>query len=447
MRVLDTISRGGFGRVERVESLDGTILARKVFDPSHLMGDLTPDHREKLLKRFAREVKIQTQLSKNGGVIPVLASSLDVDPPWFTMPLAPKTLRQQIAEDRAAKRVTPEPLADVLNALEQIHRLGYVHRDLKPENVLLDGGTWKLADFGLAVHVKSDTTTRLTSTGLHWGTESYCAPEQRVEFKRVGPEADIYAFGCILHDLVEGKPRLPYQQQNGPPPYGSIIRKCTALDPKKRFPSIAPLRALLLTAVRTAPAIEATDRTKEWTQALNDIAGWSSEKMEEFAAFVREEKMEGPLAHEWLIFSELTEERLRALHDKDADVWSQIAIAYCDWAGARNAFTFAYCDVVVDRLGAIYTLGTLEEQAAAATAAAILGASHHRYFVMDRVLAMGGPGVVPVLAERIALEVSANALEEEFRNCAEVRNRTIDEYHPLIAQAIRSGPPKTVRDL
>jgi hypothetical protein len=62
---------------------------------------------------------------------------------------------------------------------------------------------------------------------------------------------------------------------------------------------------------------------------------------------------------------------------------------------------------------------------------------------MDRVLSMCDRSMDATSAERIALEISAGELEEDFRKCAEVMKRSIDAYHPLIADAIRRATLRT----
>src|SRR5579859_4691961 len=131
LTVVGEIARGGFGRVERVCSPDGRVFARKVFEPSPRLGLPEEIDVEKLRKRFEREVRVQMALAPYG-MMPIEHAALDADPPWFLMPLADKTYRQQIRADREQTRVSPEPLLDILNGLEELHRLGYVHRDLKP---------------------------------------------------------------------------------------------------------------------------------------------------------------------------------------------------------------------------------------------------------------------------------------------------------------------------
>src|SRR5438270_9003247 len=115
MIVLGLISRGGFGRVERVQLEDGSVLARKVFDPQpyiQQVGDL-----QKLRKRFEREVRVQGSLSHDC-FVPIVASDLEADEPWFTMPLADKNLRQEIDQCRANGDIPDAALADILNSLE-----------------------------------------------------------------------------------------------------------------------------------------------------------------------------------------------------------------------------------------------------------------------------------------------------------------------------------------
>jgi len=91
MRVIRVINNGGFGRVEEVRRDSRTTIARKVFDPNPFF--IAAAGEQKLKDRFTREVRVQSAL---GGpyVLPVFDANLDENPPWFTMPLADKTLRQ-----------------------------------------------------------------------------------------------------------------------------------------------------------------------------------------------------------------------------------------------------------------------------------------------------------------------------------------------------------------
>ncbi|MCO4746554.1 MAG: protein kinase [Proteobacteria bacterium] len=90
------------------------------------------------------------------------------------------------------------------------HDKGVVHRDLKPANVLMApaSGAWvpKVADFGLAKAVTEDGSMQKTRSGVTMGTPQYMAPEQIRDAKSVDQRADVFSLGCILYELVCGRP-------------------------------------------------------------------------------------------------------------------------------------------------------------------------------------------------------------------------------------------------
>lgn len=429
MIVEKEINRGGFGRVERVRLDDGGLCARKVYCPAFPIHSPADDL--KLKKRFKREVRVQSSLN-SAAFVPVTSFDLDCQEPWFLMPLAEMNLSEEIAQAHVTGNTPQKALADVLNALDELHHLGYVHRDLKPQNVLLIDGIWKLTDFGLVLP-PSGTTTKLTSFDSNWGTAGYCAPEQAIEFRNVTPAADIYAFGCILHDIYANTSRVPYQRYSAPGPIGAIIEKCTEVKPEKRFKNIQSLRGALLTLLATSTNVTLSQKASEWVDDLLTAQNWTHEQFQSFVRFISH-----PMEYEerYAIFAATSEDTFQALYKLDAELWKSTALAYCEWANG-SSYNFEYCDVVVRRLQHIFFLGDFECKASAALAAAELGRSHNRWFVMRQLFEMCGPSLDDQVAHRIAIEIKVQEAEQNFQRCAYVIDQNTSSYHPRIAEAVK----------
>ena len=91
-----------------------------------------------------------------------------------------------------------------LQGLSYMHKHGFFHRDLKPENLLVKGDAVKIADFGLAREIRSKPPfTDYVST--RW----YRAPEILLGSNRYTKGADMWSMGCILAELLLGKPVFP----------------------------------------------------------------------------------------------------------------------------------------------------------------------------------------------------------------------------------------------
>ncbi|WP_406376040.1 serine/threonine-protein kinase [Streptomyces sp. NBC_00647] len=98
--------------------------------------------------------------------------------------------------------------AQAAAGLAAAHQQGIVHRDIKPGNLMLDAqGSVKIGDFGIARFL-DDPAGGLTATGQIVGTSLYLAPERALG-KTAGPPSDMYSLGCVLYQLLTGRP--PFQ--------------------------------------------------------------------------------------------------------------------------------------------------------------------------------------------------------------------------------------------
>src|ERR1700686_4614974 len=209
--VVTQIGAGGMGEVYRAHDTKlGRDVAIKVLPEAFA-------HDPERLARFQREAKMLAQLNHtNIATIHGLEQSGGMS--YLVMELVPgETLAERI------KRDGPVPIEEALaiarqiaEALEAAHEKGIIHRDLKPPNVkLTPEGKVKVLDFGLAKAFAADSTSTdpsesptlsmaATTQGVILGTAAYMSPEQ-AEGKAVDKRSDMWAFGCLLYELLTGK--------------------------------------------------------------------------------------------------------------------------------------------------------------------------------------------------------------------------------------------------
>jgi Tol biopolymer transport system component len=275
-QVIEKIGQGGMGEVYRAhdEKL-GRDVALKLL-PKALAHD------GQSLARLEREARTLASLNHpNIAAIYGLEESDGVRA--LVMELVEgKTLSEYMCAPggKGLKPLSPEevlPIArQIAEALEYAHEHGVIHRDLKPANVnITPEGTVKVLDFGLAkVRYDQDSadadpgnsptlSVMATQAGMILGTAAYMAPEQ-AKGKRVDRRADIWAFGCVLFELLAGKkafegetisevlaaviksdPDWTALPETTPPAIQRLLRRCLQKDVRQRLQAVGDARIVI----------------------------------------------------------------------------------------------------------------------------------------------------------------------------------------------------------
>jgi serine/threonine protein kinase len=209
-RILAEIGRGGMGVVYEAED---TKLARKV--AIKVLPEVFAQDPERLA-RFEREAKVLASLNH-----PNIAAIYGVEEADGKRFLILELVEGETLAERLSK--APLPIEEALEVglqmaegLEGAHGKNIIHRDFKPSNVkMTPEGQVKILDFGLAraaydqtsdvVLANSPTITAdMTRPGVILGTAAYMSPEQ-ARGKPVDQRADIWAFGCVLFEMLTGR--------------------------------------------------------------------------------------------------------------------------------------------------------------------------------------------------------------------------------------------------
>jgi serine/threonine-protein kinase len=199
--------------------------------------------------------------------------------------------------DRKIKRKEVIPLAEkllyliqVARGLEYAHSKNVVHRDIKPANVrILEDGTAKIMDFGIAKLTTQDTG--LTQTGTALGTAAYLAPEQ-ISGQPIGPATDIFSWGVTAWELLSFKrpfsgeqiPNVLFQilkeqptplrdaAPDVPAEIEAVIDRCLEKKPERRYASCSELLRDLDRAIQARRALAQSGLASLADDSQNEIA-------------------------------------------------------------------------------------------------------------------------------------------------------------------------------
>jgi hypothetical protein len=211
---------------------------------------------EKFSERFEREARAVAALNH-----PHICTLHDVGTDYLVMEFVEGTpLKGPLPQDKVI-----EYAGQILEALDAAHRKGIIHRDLKPGNILVTKQGIKLLDFGLARVTSESRDQALTVAGTVLGTPGYMAPEQW-EGKPGDARSDIYAFGCVLYEMITGQ-RIPQQGTTVEPlALDRVLQRCLAKEPDQRFQNALDLKLNIAWALEQLTSAKASRR--RWVAAV-----------------------------------------------------------------------------------------------------------------------------------------------------------------------------------
>ena len=264
------LGKGAMGIVyEGFDPLIERTVAIKTIRPEQL----NKDQAQEILARFRREAQAAGRLN-HPHIVAIYEYGTDAEAAAGGAPVAyiamefirGKELRAYFdANERFPLKEVVRIMDEILDALGHAHERGVTHRDMKPANViLLDGGSVKVADFGIA----RLETSELTQAGAVLGTPAYMSPEQFTG-QPVDGRSDIFSCGVILYQFLTGEkpftgnattimykvlseePLAPSMLNSTlPTAWDNVVRKSMAKKVAERYQSAAEFAA----AIRAAAA-------------------------------------------------------------------------------------------------------------------------------------------------------------------------------------------------
>ncbi|MEU1124266.1 serine/threonine-protein kinase [Streptomyces sp. NPDC005899] len=262
--LIEEIESGGMGTVWRgYDAVLDREIAVKLIRPDVVAS---PAQAEEFARRFEREARVTARIGHHGvpQVFDAVLDEASYDRLYLVMEYVRGISLRRVLTGPGDGGAALLPVswaasivAQICTVLSYAHAIPVVHRDLKPDNVLIAAdGTVKVLDFGIAKLLRTDVT-RLTATGSRIGTSRYMPPEQ-IDCAQITPLSDLYALGCVLHELLAGEPvfsgdneyQLLHQHMKVPPQPLRTLRpevpeglEALALDLLAKVPEQRPVDA------------------------------------------------------------------------------------------------------------------------------------------------------------------------------------------------------------
>ena len=253
----ELIGTGGMALVYRAyDAIDDRTVAIKILKDEFLGND-------EFIRRFKNESKAIAVLS-HPNIVKVYDVSFGDRIQYIVEEYIDGiTLKEYLDQQKEIKwKEAIHFTVQILRALQHAHEKGIVHRDIKPQNImLLQDGTIKVTDFGIARFSRSETRT-MTDKAI--GSVHYIAPEQ-ARGDLPDEKADIYSVGVMLYEMITG--RLPFEADSA---VSVAIMQLQAdpKPPKEINPAIPDgLEEITLKAMQKNP----TQRYQSAAEMLRDI--------------------------------------------------------------------------------------------------------------------------------------------------------------------------------
>jgi len=256
--IQEVIGVGGMAVVYKAyDNIDDRIVAVKILKEEFLQS-------EDFRRRFKNESKAIAVLSHQN-IVKVYDVSYGDRLQYIVMEYVEGiTLKEYIEQqERINWKESVYFVTQILRSLQHAHDKGIVHRDIKPQNIiLLQNGTIKVTDFGIARFSRSDTRT-MTDTTI--GSVHYISPEQAKGDANTDHKADIYSVGVVLYEMLTGQ--LPFQGESSVS-VALMQLQSEAKRPREINPSIpVGLEQITMKAMQKRPR----DRYQSAAEMLLDI--------------------------------------------------------------------------------------------------------------------------------------------------------------------------------
>ena len=235
-RILDVIGEGGMGVVYEAHDIQ---VDRQVAIKLVRRECLTDS---KFVTRFRRELEVTSQLRHPSTIRVYEHGETEDGRPYMVMELLTgQSLAERLEQGRIPEFQALQFARQIAESLSEAHEHGIFHRDLKPDNIFIEtvGVTTviKVLDFGIAGGVDA---LKLTRAGEVFGTPQYMSPEQ-CNGTDLDHRTDIYSLGCILYEMLEGKP--PFSAES---PMATMLKHVRTKVPTPRHASPATVKLLQL---------------------------------------------------------------------------------------------------------------------------------------------------------------------------------------------------------